>query len=69
MGLQEDFRVIDAQQAVHQRLVAEVRLLRIELALARGQWVPLGDKWEVQTILDRYPDMAALYGIRHRRKL
>jgi hypothetical protein len=69
MGMREDFRVIDASHAVYQRLAAEVRLLRIELALARGQWVPLGDKWEGQTILDRYPEMAAQYGIRHRRKL
>ncbi len=60
--MSDEFRVIDAQHRVYQQMQAEIVLLRILLREAKGR-ISLKDKWKVQDICEKYPQLASSYEI------
>lgn len=50
--------LIDAvDQQIRLQHQATIELLKILLRQARGEWVGLKDKWRINEIVERYPDL------------
>lgn len=54
--LESEFRVIDANHQVHQRMRAEIEILRTRLRIARGEFVPVTEMFRLYDNLERYPE-------------
>ncbi len=61
MSLKDDFKLIDIEHQLQQKLRAEITILRVLLNMERKKFVPLQDWWNVKTLLKKYPDLHQMH--------
>lgn len=61
--LETEFRVIEANHWLFQKATQELKLLRLLLRKERGERLTLKDRWKIQEIAKRYPDLAEEYKV------
>lgn len=61
MELKDEFKLIDVEHQRTQKMVAEIKILRVLLNLERKKFVPIQDIYETNRLFEKYPDLKVMY--------
>lgn len=60
---EKEFQIIDAHHLMYRRMSKHINLLRMLLRQAEGGKLSLKDRWEMNDVLEEFPDLAELYDL------
>jgi hypothetical protein len=69
VALNTEYAIIDANHRIDTQRITEIKLLRILLRQARGEWFSTADKFAIQDCLKQCPELADMYNVEVRKPL